>query len=548
VVGAIIGAAVAAAFPPLRATDFIRGDANSDGSVTFADGAYLHNYLYRGGPPPECGNAADYDDNGVINDSDMWLIFRGMYWAWQAHIPEQAPVSPYPSAGPDPTPGAVTVPAGLAAAPCDSYGNGEPLEDPTAEVRVVDAVLSGGDDWLGLITIAMTFSKPIAAYVFHLNDDLGLLPDLPLNEAVEFRDLTGFGPFTGSALYKARHAKLRVTNYSSDKEGLVFPASQDQEVCQLVFCLRPGKAAGVYPLTLEAAELIDLETGRSIHPRLVSGTITILDEVVIPEVEFDRPCRIWGSGEFARVSFDLGEGTGAPGTTAKVPFSVNSDSPLQSFTYSIAFDEEVLQATGTEVRWSRPDGKPWRFERFEINNETGYLVGSAIINLALEGEAPPLDEDVELLRFEFDVHPEAPLGPSEIRFRNGGEAGGDPVINSAVAGFRTTEPNPSSLPFLVNGLVGIVGDISAFRRGDSNDDGQVNISDPIATLGFLFVGEGRIRCPDAADANDDGLIDISDPLATLGHLFNASGSLPPPAGGKGHDPTEDALGCYGSEP
>ena len=43
-------------------------------------------------------------------------------------------------------------------------------------------------------------------------------------------------------------------------------------------------------------------------------------------------------------------------------------------------------------------------------------------------------------------------------------------------------------------------------------------------------------------ANDDGLIDISDVMATLGSLFLSDGPLPSPSGVAGRDPTPDALG------
>lgn len=45
------------------------------------------------------------------------------------------------------------------------------------------------------------------------------------------------------------------------------------------------------------------------------------------------------------------------------------------------------------------------------------------------------------------------------------------------------------------------------------------------------------------DANDDGVIDIADPVATLNYLFLGARALPPPLATAGLDPTEDALGC-----
>jgi hypothetical protein len=81
-----------------------------------------------------------------------------------------------------------------------------------------------------------------------------------------------------------------------------------------------------------------------------------------------------------------------------------------------------------------------------------------------------------------------------------------------------------------------------FRRGDTNGDGAVDLSDAIATLGFLFLGEGTATCLDALDVNDDGQVDLSDPIGVLGFLFQ--GAAAPPAPGPdacGPDPTDDTL-------
>jgi hypothetical protein len=95
---------------------------------------------------------------------------------------------------------------------------------------------------------------------------------------------------------------------------------------------------------------------------------------------------------------------------------------------------------------------------------------------------------------------------------------------------------------ITNGLINIVGDVGYFVRGDSNRDGAVNITDPVATLNYLFLGNESPRCMDAADANDDGSVEVSDPIATLQFLFGGAQMLPPPRTA-GPDPTPDLLGC-----
>ncbi len=89
----------------------------------------------------------------------------------------------------------------------------------------------------------------------------------------------------------------------------------------------------------------------------------------------------------------------------------------------------------------------------------------------------------------------------------------------------------------------------SFRRGDCNQDGQMDITDVISTLDHLFLGRYEPACMDACDTNDDQDVDITDAIAGLSHLFLGLTEPAPP--GKetcGFDPTEDALGCEAFSP
>lgn len=82
-----------------------------------------------------------------------------------------------------------------------------------------------------------------------------------------------------------------------------------------------------------------------------------------------------------------------------------------------------------------------------------------------------------------------------------------------------------------------------FRRGDVNRDGEVDISDVVNGLQYLFDNQ-LITCEDAADANDDGQINVADAVRLLGLLFNGSESLPAPSElTEGPDLTQDLLEC-----
>jgi hypothetical protein len=85
--------------------------------------------------------------------------------------------------------------------------------------------------------------------------------------------------------------------------------------------------------------------------------------------------------------------------------------------------------------------------------------------------------------------------------------------------------------------------IPAFQRGDTDANGELEITDPIVLLRFLFTGDAELPCEDAADSNDDGNLDIADSIFALSFLFDGSTRLPMPNVACGVDPTFDELGC-----
>ena len=92
----------------------------------------------------------------------------------------------------------------------------------------------------------------------------------------------------------------------------------------------------------------------------------------------------------------------------------------------------------------------------------------------------------------------------------------------------------------------------SFRRGDTNGDGGVDVSDAVSVLGYLFLGDSAPTCLDAADADDSGKLDLTDAVVTFGFLFLGSRDIPAPgARSCGADPTDDDdLDCesYGECP
>src|SRR2546427_7608587 len=58
-----------------------------------------------------------------------------------------------------------------------------------------------------------------------------------------------------------------------------------------------------------------------------------------------------------------------------------------------------------------------------------------------------------------------------------------------------------------------------FRRGDANSDQDIDLSDAMFVLNYLFTGGNAPTCPKSADTDDSGALELTDPVYLLNHLF-----------------------------
>ena len=84
-----------------------------------------------------------------------------------------------------------------------------------------------------------------------------------------------------------------------------------------------------------------------------------------------------------------------------------------------------------------------------------------------------------------------------------------------------------------------------FLRGDADTDGRVvTLTDAVRAVAYLLRGGPVPRCLDAADADDNGRVNLTDPISILQMLFVGSGPLPAPGPSVAwFDPTADELSC-----
>ena len=83
-----------------------------------------------------------------------------------------------------------------------------------------------------------------------------------------------------------------------------------------------------------------------------------------------------------------------------------------------------------------------------------------------------------------------------------------------------------------------------FIRGDVNFTGNVDITDAIYLLGFLFLGYDDPECLDPADLLDEGRVNISSPIYLLNFLFTGGPAPRVPYPSPGLDPNlDDEFNC-----
>jgi hypothetical protein len=72
-----VGFVVKAGF--VHASQVMRGDANSDGSVAAGDIVYMLNYLFRGGDPPCPMESGDANCDGSVGPGDVVYLINYLY-------------------------------------------------------------------------------------------------------------------------------------------------------------------------------------------------------------------------------------------------------------------------------------------------------------------------------------------------------------------------------------------------------------------------------------------------------------------------------------
>lgn len=189
-------------------------------------------------------------------------------------------------------------------------------------------------------------------------------------------------------------------------------------------------------------------------------------------------------------------------------------------------------------------GEPFTFT--SSYQEDGFFTLSIVPDILGRGNfSVPTEGETLVAKIRAEVSPDAPPG-TLVRLDPAdgplGEGYGSFHLRNELT-YEGTGRYPTIAPRTLGGIlrIGVDGDISFFVRGDANGDGKVDISDPVYTLAFLFLGAEDPACPDAMDADDDGSIIITDAIAVLSGLFLGTDSISAPYPSSGRDEHPDFL-------
>lgn len=82
-----------------------------------------------------------------------------------------------------------------------------------------------------------------------------------------------------------------------------------------------------------------------------------------------------------------------------------------------------------------------------------------------------------------------------------------------------------------------------FIRGDANVSGQMDLSDAVYILNYLYLGAAAPSCHKSADVDDNGSLELTDAIRALSHLFLGAAAPSAPYPGCGVDTEPDELTC-----
>ncbi len=281
-------------------------------------------------------------------------------------------------------------------------------------------------------------------------------------------------------------------------------------------------------------------------------------------------------GIVSKDTIRLGEVEARPGETVEVPIYLTNSIPVQATQLLIEYDSSVLQIDsgadtltyegsfyekffGKRYTWSNgnssssfnyPDDRAG-FSYVVAHSELGVASVGILGMLIFDGFEITPGEEKLIANLRVHVLPTATPGsiiPLALSNGPGGDGHGPFRMRNEIT-FKGETRYATLFPQTIPGQLNIIQDITFFTRGNANGDSEVDVSDAVFVLAFLFLGQDAPRCADAADADDNGELELTDAIVILDHLFIGTATIAAPYPRPGYDLTDDDLPCEeGSRP
>jgi len=272
--------------------------------------------------------------------------------------------------------------------------------------------------------------------------------------------------------------------------------------------------------TWEIGTIIVRNRGDGCCPsRLRDITVSVLDapggEVVF-ETELLNPANVMGEGMLnvgpPLLEVDAGGAMGRVVVVARTPDPDNVGTGGEG-----GVDEAVFMSLGeVEVyEYVPPVACDTHCEGLTITTTPGASPN-------VRAEAAATDDSGDEILYTFTADDGAggvvTVGPQPENIAEFDLAPGEHTISVTVGDDTDCDP-PAEDITCSEVVVVLPPGVGPFRRGDSNSDSELDLSDASNTLNFLFLGGSAPGCLAAADANSDGAVDLSDAVYSLEFLF-----------------------------
>lgn len=194
-----------------------------------------------------------------------------------------------------------------------------------------------------------------------------------------------------------------------------------------------------------------------------------------------------------------------------------------------AWEEDLLGSASVWWEWIPPVGGVLSVDTFGSGYDTtlSVLLGSSPGDM----EVLVSNDDTSGLqsRIEFTA-----IAAESYMIRVAGYHG---ATGSIVLNWNVVEPDGP-----------VVGPVR-FLRSDVNQDGQADMSDAVAILGDLFLGDVPVgNCRESMDVDDNGFVEITDGIYLLTFLFSGGRAPAAPFDDCGVDRGGGSLGCESYAP